>query len=91
MVVVRAQLFRSQKANMLLGRDARCADEVDEMAVRRAVKAVQNLGFVILREEFVLSVRLFHAVFGGVPHAAQVANVRPGLERGRKEGWRVVR
>lgn len=73
--------MQSQSAKMLLGRHYRDERVVTIREAHRAAGIVRRMAFVGLTEQFELSVRLFHARFGGVPHRAQFANVRPGLRR----------
>ncbi|CDF36347.1 unnamed protein product [Chondrus crispus] len=74
--------FWSQQTKMLLGRHYRDPRPVSMVDAQKAVLIVkESLMFVGLTEEFVLSCRLFHATFGGVPHRAQFENIRPGISR----------
>lgn len=67
---------------MILGRDYRDERPVSRREAYRAAFIVKNrLKFIGLTEEFQLSCRLFHAMFGGVPHRAQFENIRPGIFR----------
>lgn len=75
--------FWSQQAKLLLGRNYRDTRVLTEEDGRRAIGVIRRLRFVGLTEEFELSCRLFHAMFGGVPHRAQFENVRPGIHRYR--------
>lgn len=79
---VRKTRFHSQQAKLLLGRHYRDERIVSGREARYAGRMViHDLAFVGLTERFELSVRLFHAMFGGIPHRAQFANVRPSLLR----------
>lgn len=80
--------FWSQQTKLLLGRDYRDERPLTESDAKMAVKLVERLKFVGLTEEFELSCRLFHAMFGGVPHRAQFENVRPGILRYRTNAER---
>lgn len=74
--------FLSQHAKVLLGRDYRDKQPVDSDAAARLVPLITSrLAFVGLTEQFELSVRLFHSLFGGVPHRLQFENVRPSILR----------
>lgn len=74
--------FLSQHAKVLLGRDYRDKQFVDSDAAARLVPLIASrLAFVGLTEQFELSVRLFHSLFGGVPHRLQFENVRPSILR----------
>lgn len=74
--------FWSQQTKLLLGRDYRDKAPLTMDHAKEAANIVMNkLPFVGLTEEFHLSIRLFHAIFGGVPHALQFENVRPGITR----------
>lgn len=79
---LRKKQFWSQQAKMVLGRDYRDERPVSRREAYRAAFIVKNrLKFIGLTEEFQLSCRLFHAMFGGVPHRAQFENIRPGIFR----------
>lgn len=74
--------FLSQHAKVLLGRDYRDKQPVHLDAAARLVPLITSrLAFVGLTEQFELSVRLFHSLFGGVPHRLQFENVRPSILR----------
>merc|ERR1740129_1193768 len=68
--------------NMLLGNwcNSSSASLSDEM-VQRAVEKVKAIGFVGLTEEWLLSVCLFHAKFGGDMLQAEQVNVRKAPEQ----------
>lgn len=74
--------FWSQQTKLVLGRHYRDVQVVTRRdALKAALIVKKRLKFVGLTEEFELSSRLFHAMFGGVPHRAQFENIRPGLSR----------
>lgn len=75
--------FWSQQTKLLLGRSYRDKRTLTQSDGTRAALLVERLRFVGLTEEFELSCRLFHAMFGGVPHRAQFENIRPGILRYR--------
>ncbi|PXF46220.1 hypothetical protein BWQ96_04005 [Gracilariopsis chorda] len=81
--------FWSQHAKLLLGRKYRDQRVITIPEARTAAKIVSDhIAFAGLTEEFRLSCRLFHAMFGGVPHLLQFENVRPGLDRYKHKGRR---
>lgn len=81
--------FWSQHAKLLLGRKFRDKRVITVPEARIAARIVSDfIPFAGLTEEFRLSCRLFHAVFGGVPHLVQFENVRPGLDRYKHQGRR---
>lgn len=74
--------YMSQQAKLLLGRHYRHRETVSLHDAHRAADLVVNLlPYVGLTEEFFLSVRLFHAVFGGMPSPEQFENIRPSIMR----------
>lgn len=74
--------YISQQTKLLLGRHYRYRGDVSVDDADRAANLVVNvLLFVGLTEEFHLSVRLFHTLFGGAPHPSQFENVRPSINR----------
>lgn len=74
--------YMSQQAKLLLGRHYRHRGTVSLDDAHRAADIVVNLLlYVGLTEEFFLSVRLFHAAFGGVPSPEQFENIRPSIMR----------
>lgn len=73
--------FISQQAKLLLGYRYRYGGLISNSQALEAAKLINNLAFVGLTEQFDLSVRLFHAKFGGVPHRSQFENVRPSIQR----------
>lgn len=78
--------FHSQQSKMLLGIHYRSPQVMSLADIERAKAIVRDqLLFIGLTEEFRLSVRLFHAMFGGVPHLAQFENIRPGIGRHRTQ------
>lgn len=81
--------FWGQQTKVILGKPYKDTRELEEHEVQEAVKRVSRMRMVGLTEEFELSVRLFHAVLGGVPHRIQFENVRPGIWRyNRKNGMK---
>lgn len=74
--------FMSQQAKLLLGRHYRHRGKVSVGDAHQAAYFVVNtLPYVGLTEEFRLSVRLFHAIFGGFPDSKQFENIRPSVLR----------
>lgn len=74
--------FLSQHSKLLLGKDYRSPKLLTLRHSHIVVhQIIPNLAFVGLTEHFQLSVRLFHAMFGGVPHRSQFDNVRPSISR----------
>merc|ERR1719343_801322 len=65
-------------ANMLLGESCgpRKQSALSESSLAAAVDKVRAIGFVGLTEEWLLSVCLFHAKFGGDMLKAELVNVR---------------
>lgn len=80
--------FLSQQTKLLLGYDYRFNGVLSKKQAIEASKMIDRLAFVGLTEYFELSVRLFHAKFGGVPHRAQFENVRPSIQRYKLAGKR---
>jgi hypothetical protein len=70
-------------ANMLTGRSCSDPGEVD---VSQAIAVINELGFVGLTDEWVLSVCLWHKMFGGRMVPAELTNVRPGSLTARTHG-----
>ena len=76
--------YMSQQAKLVLGRTYDDTNIVSALDANRAADIVAHgFKFVGLTEEYELSIRLFHAKFGGVPHDAEFENTRPGIKRYR--------
>eukprot|EP00927_Polykrikos_kofoidii_P058466 TRINITY_DN529_c0_g1_i10.p1 TRINITY_DN529_c0_g1~~TRINITY_DN529_c0_g1_i10.p1 ORF type:complete len:2746 (+),score=375.40 TRINITY_DN529_c0_g1_i10:544-8238(+) len=71
-----ARCVENCTANMLTGR--RCADS-GPVDVDRALDVVDELGFVGISDEWVMSVCLWHKKFGGEILPVELMNVRPGV------------
>ena len=90
---VKRRMFQGQSCKILLGLHYRSNMTMGVTEATRAVKVVRQMAFVGLTEEFELSIRLFHARFGGVPRRRQFENIRPGIRRRKVkerewQGWR---